>query len=248
MDKVTRHSRAKRDGGRVNPSPVPLAPGSPRCSRPAPEARAKRDGGRVNPSPVPLAPGSPRCSRPAPEATGDASRLNRAASRRSSLRFGRNTPGPVLPVGTFIRPASSPGGGGNSRRPSPRRATGNGMARRNPPVQAAFAPSPDRSRRWAKGAAGVRGLGPRCRCEHRRVQPFSHQPCPVTVHALLHSDRALGAPARALVGPVLAGASDPVRGNRTIPSGALPGGTGRPVARSVSEPPLNPASRRRTAL
>ena len=31
--------------------------------------------------------------------TGDASRLNRPASRGSALRFGRNTPGPVLPVG-----------------------------------------------------------------------------------------------------------------------------------------------------
>ena len=31
--------------------------------------------------------------------SGDASRLNHVASRRSSLRFGRNTPGPVLPVG-----------------------------------------------------------------------------------------------------------------------------------------------------
>ena len=31
--------------------------------------------------------------------SGDASRLNRAALRRSLLRFGRNTPGPVLPVG-----------------------------------------------------------------------------------------------------------------------------------------------------
>ena len=31
--------------------------------------------------------------------TGDASRLNRPASRGSQLRFGRNTPGPVLPVG-----------------------------------------------------------------------------------------------------------------------------------------------------
>ena len=30
---------------------------------------------------------------------GDPSRLNRVASRRSSLRFGRNTLGPVLPVG-----------------------------------------------------------------------------------------------------------------------------------------------------
>ena len=31
--------------------------------------------------------------------TGDASRLKHSASRRSSLRFGRNTLGPVLPVG-----------------------------------------------------------------------------------------------------------------------------------------------------
>ncbi len=31
--------------------------------------------------------------------TGDASRLNRPASRGSQLRFGRITPGPVLPVG-----------------------------------------------------------------------------------------------------------------------------------------------------
>ena len=30
---------------------------------------------------------------------GDASRLNHASTRRSSLRFGRNTLGPVLPVG-----------------------------------------------------------------------------------------------------------------------------------------------------
>ena len=53
----------------------------------------------MTPPPVPSAPGSPRCWRPAPETSGDASRLNRAASRRSSLRFGRNTLGPVLPVG-----------------------------------------------------------------------------------------------------------------------------------------------------
>ena len=45
------------------------------------------------PVPIPSAPGSTRCLRPAPETSGDASHLNRA------LRFGRNTPGPVLPVG-----------------------------------------------------------------------------------------------------------------------------------------------------
>ena len=37
--------------------------------------------------------------KPTRRSAGDASRLNRVASRRSSLRFGRNTPGPVLPVG-----------------------------------------------------------------------------------------------------------------------------------------------------
>ena len=36
---------------------------------------------------------------PARRSAGDPSRLNRVATRRSSLRFGRNTPGPVLPVG-----------------------------------------------------------------------------------------------------------------------------------------------------
>ena len=40
-----------------------------------------------------------RPSSPGGGSTGDASRLNRAALRRSALRFGRNTPGPVLPVG-----------------------------------------------------------------------------------------------------------------------------------------------------
>ena len=135
VNKVTRRSRARRDGGRVAPSPVPSAPGSPRCWRPAPEARATTDGGRVAPSRVPSAPGSPRCRRPAPEArattdggrvapsrvpsapgsprcrrparetSGDPSRLNRpptgrtGASLRLSLRFGRNTLGPVFPVG-----------------------------------------------------------------------------------------------------------------------------------------------------
>ena len=98
-------ARATTDGGRVAPSRVPSAPGSPRCWRPAPEARATTDGGRVAPSRVPSAPGSPRCWRPAPETSGDPSRLNRpptgrtGASLRLSLRFGRNTLGPVLPVG-----------------------------------------------------------------------------------------------------------------------------------------------------
>ena len=40
-----------------------------------------------------------RPSAPGGGSAGDPSRLNRVASRRSSLRFGRNTPGPVLPVG-----------------------------------------------------------------------------------------------------------------------------------------------------
>ena len=40
-----------------------------------------------------------RPSSPGGGSAGDPSRLNRVASRRSSLRFGRNTPGPVLPVG-----------------------------------------------------------------------------------------------------------------------------------------------------
>ena len=65
--KPTRHSRARRDGGRVT-RPRPFHSGSPRCLRPAPEARARRDGGRVTPPPVPSTPGSPRCWRPAPEA------------------------------------------------------------------------------------------------------------------------------------------------------------------------------------
>ena len=37
--------------------------------------------------------------KPTRRSAGDPSRLNRVATRRSSLRFGRNTPGPVLPVG-----------------------------------------------------------------------------------------------------------------------------------------------------
>ena len=37
--------------------------------------------------------------KPRRRSSGDASRLNRAALRRSALRFGRITPGPVLPVG-----------------------------------------------------------------------------------------------------------------------------------------------------
>ena len=92
-------SPSQKGWGSDNPAPAPSAPGSPRCWRPASEARARRDGGRITPPPAPSAPGSPRCWRPAPEATGDASRLNRpptgrtGASRRSSLRFGRNTPG-----------------------------------------------------------------------------------------------------------------------------------------------------------
>ena len=40
-----------------------------------------------------------RPSSPGGGSAGDPSRLNRVAARRSSLRFGRNTPGPVLPVG-----------------------------------------------------------------------------------------------------------------------------------------------------
>ena len=40
-----------------------------------------------------------RPSSPGGGSAGDPSRLNRVATRRSSLRFGRNTPGPVLPVG-----------------------------------------------------------------------------------------------------------------------------------------------------
>ena len=40
-----------------------------------------------------------RPSSPGGGSNGDASRLNRAALRRSALRFGRNTLGPVLPVG-----------------------------------------------------------------------------------------------------------------------------------------------------
>ena len=38
VDKVMRHSRATRDGGRLASPPIPRAPGSPRCWRPAPEA------------------------------------------------------------------------------------------------------------------------------------------------------------------------------------------------------------------
>ena len=37
--------------------------------------------------------------KPTRRSAGDPSRLNRVAARRSSLRFSRNTPGPVLPVG-----------------------------------------------------------------------------------------------------------------------------------------------------
>ena len=37
--------------------------------------------------------------KPTRRSAGDPSRLNRVAARRSSLRFGGNTPGPVLPVG-----------------------------------------------------------------------------------------------------------------------------------------------------
>ena len=37
--------------------------------------------------------------KPTRRSAGDPSRLNRVATRRSSLRFGRNTLGPVLPVG-----------------------------------------------------------------------------------------------------------------------------------------------------
>ena len=40
-----------------------------------------------------------RPSSPGGGSAGDPSRLNRVAARRSSLRFSRNTPGPVLPVG-----------------------------------------------------------------------------------------------------------------------------------------------------
>ena len=35
-------SPSQKGSGRVSPSPIPLAPGSPRCSRPATEARARR--------------------------------------------------------------------------------------------------------------------------------------------------------------------------------------------------------------
>ena len=92
-------ARARSSGGRIAPPSAPSAPGSTRGSRPAPEARARSSGGRIAPPSAPSAPGSTRGSRPAPEATADASRLKRPASRGSSLRFGRNTLGPVLPVG-----------------------------------------------------------------------------------------------------------------------------------------------------
>ena len=47
--------------------------------------------------------------KPTRRSAGDPSRLNRVAARRSSLRFGRNTPGPVLPVGAPPSRASSAG-------------------------------------------------------------------------------------------------------------------------------------------
>ena len=56
-----------------------------------------------------------RPSSPGGGSSGDASQLNRpptgrtGASRRSALRFGRNTPGPVLPVGAPPSRASSAG-------------------------------------------------------------------------------------------------------------------------------------------
>ena len=50
-----------------------------------------------------------RPSSPGGGSSGDSSRLSRAASRRSALRFGRNTPGPVLPVGAPPSRASSAG-------------------------------------------------------------------------------------------------------------------------------------------
>ena len=99
VDRVPWHSRARSSGSRIAPPSAPSAPGSTRGSRPAPEARARSSGSRIAPPSAPSAPGSPRCPRPAPEASGDASRLNCPAPRGSSLRFGRNTPGPVLPVG-----------------------------------------------------------------------------------------------------------------------------------------------------
>ena len=44
--------------------------------KPTRRSRARRDGGRVAPPPVPSAPGSTRCWRPAPETAGDPSRPN----------------------------------------------------------------------------------------------------------------------------------------------------------------------------
>ena len=66
----------------MSPSPIPLAPGSPRGSRPATEARARRVRAG-SPSPIPLAPGSPRGSRPATEAR--ARRVRAGCPRPPSL-------------------------------------------------------------------------------------------------------------------------------------------------------------------
>ena len=97
-----RHSAARRSSlrfGRNTPGPV-LPVGAP-PSRALSAVRLADLGAHVT-SPT-------GCSQPVDEVTrpsspgggssADSSRLNRAAAPRSSLRFGRNTLGPVLPVG-----------------------------------------------------------------------------------------------------------------------------------------------------
>ena len=91
-----RKPEPRRDGGRVAPPPVPSAPGSTRCLRPAPETRAKKGWGSGGPAPRPFRSGVYAVLAPR---SGNERRCIPAAPLRSSLRFGRNTPGPVLPVG-----------------------------------------------------------------------------------------------------------------------------------------------------
>ena len=118
-----------------------------------------------------------RPSSPGGGSAGDPSRLNRVAARRSSLRFGRNTPGPVLPVGAppsralsagrlaptgrtgrprrshgfhhRLLPKPSPGLLTSPRGPIPRSPAGLGVPRRAP-----HGAPPWESRGWRRSPAG----------------------------------------------------------------------------------------------
>ena len=111
-----------------------------------------------------------RPSSPGGGSAGDPSRLNRVASRRSSLRFGRNTPGPVLPVGAPPSRALSAGRlAPTGRTGQPRRSRGFHYRLLNPPGRTTT------SCRWTTGTWcwPNRRIGPTPKTTRLRVSsPF----------------------------------------------------------------------------